>query len=53
MRDALAEAGVDPQLSSPQLPVDVSVDHSLAVEVFGSKDAANRNIGHEIRHDSP
>jgi len=52
MRDALAEAGVDPQLLSPQLPVDVSVDHSLAVEVFGSKDAANRNLGHEIRRNS-
>ena len=33
MRDALAEAGADPALLNPTLPVDVSVDHSLAVEV--------------------
>ena len=34
MRDALAEAGVDPSVLNPQLPVDVSVDHSLAVEAY-------------------
>src|SRR5262245_28685376 len=28
MRDALAEAGADPTRLNPQLPVDVSVDHS-------------------------
>lgn len=52
MRDVLAEAGVAPQLLSPQLPVEVSVDHSLAVEVFGCKDAARQNISHEIRRNS-
>ena len=31
MRDALAEAGLDPTVLNPGLPVDVSVDHSLAV----------------------
>ena len=31
MRDALAEAGVDPTVLNPGLQVDVSVDHSLAV----------------------
>lgn len=49
MRDALAEAGADPALLNPGLPVDVSVDHSLAVEVYGQADAASRNIAHEIR----
>jgi aconitate hydratase len=39
MRDALAESGADPRLLNPMLPVDVSVDHSLAVEVFGQSDA--------------
>ena len=37
MRDALAEAGVDPSLLNPVLPVDVSVDHSLAVEAFAQR----------------
>jgi len=49
MRDALAEAGVDPAVLNPCLPVDVSVDHSLAVEAYARPDAARQNIGHEIR----
>jgi aconitate hydratase len=49
MRDALAEAGVDPARLNPVLPVDVSVDHSLAVEVFGRRDAPELNLGHEMR----
>ena len=36
MRDALAEAGGDPARLNPVLPVDVSVDHSVAVDHFGS-----------------
>ena len=32
MRSALAEAGFDPRLLNPVLPVDVSTDHSLAVD---------------------
>ena len=43
MRDALAEAGVDPTVLNPGLPVDVSVDHSLAVEVFARPDAPVEN----------
>src|SRR6185312_8377297 len=45
----LAEAGCDPALLNPTLPVDVSVDHSLAVEVFARKDAPLLNMAHEIR----
>ncbi|WP_134676817.1 aconitate hydratase AcnA [Ectopseudomonas khazarica] len=49
MRDELAEAGADPRLLNPVLPVDVSVDHSLAVEAYARCDAADLNMGHEIR----
>ncbi|MDZ5458461.1 aconitate hydratase AcnA [Azohydromonas lata] len=49
MRDALAEAGVDPAVLNPGLPVDVSVDHSLAVEVYGRRDAPQVNLQHELR----
>jgi aconitate hydratase len=49
MRDAVAEAGGDPRSLSPLLPVQVSVDHSLAVEEYGRADAPVRNIRHEIR----
>ncbi|CAG9220512.1 Aconitate hydratase A [Burkholderia gladioli] len=48
MRDALAEAGVDPSVLNPVLPVDASVDHSLAVEVHGEPDAAPRNLRIEL-----
>ncbi|MFO1304854.1 MAG: aconitate hydratase AcnA [Burkholderiales bacterium] len=49
MRDALAEAGGDPAALNPRLPVDVSVDHSLAVEAYARPDAPAVNLGHEIR----
>lgn len=49
MRDSLAEAGVDPAALSPLLRVDVSVDHSLAVEEYARPDAAPRNLAHEYR----
>ncbi|HKW82930.1 MAG TPA: aconitase family protein, partial [Burkholderiaceae bacterium] len=49
MRDALAEAGVAPERLNPVLPVDVSVDHSLAVEAYAQPDAAARNLTHEMR----
>jgi aconitate hydratase len=50
MRDTLAEAGADPMASSTRcLPVDVSVDHSLAVEEYGQRDAAAGTCKHEMR----
>ncbi|MBL8320594.1 MAG: aconitate hydratase AcnA [Burkholderiaceae bacterium] len=49
MRDALAEAGVDPARLNPVLPVEVSVDHSLAVEAYAQGDAPALNLGHEMR----
>ena len=52
MRDALAEAGADPAALNPVLPVDVSVDHSLAVEAFAQPDAATRNLQIEMRRNA-
>ena len=49
MRDAVAAADGDPSQLSPKLPVEVSVDHSLAVEEFARPDAPSLNIRHEIR----
>lgn len=48
LRDAVAEAGGDPTLLSPQLPVEVSVDHSLAVDSFAASSALARNAATEI-----
>src|SRR5258708_31453129 len=52
MRDAVAEAGGDPGLLLPRLPVDVSVDHSLAVEVHARRDAVGVNQAHEMRRNA-
>lgn len=52
MRDALAEAGVDPTVLHPVLPVDVSIDHSLAVEAYARPSAAVENMRHEIRRNA-
>ncbi len=52
MRDEIAEAGGNPSILNPVLPVDVSVDHSLAVEAFARADAAKLNMAHEIRRNA-
>jgi len=52
MRDTLAEAGIDPTLLNSSVPVDVSVDHSLAVEVFAQADAPQQNMALEIRRNA-
>jgi aconitate hydratase len=49
MRDALAEAGWDPTALNPGLPVDISVDHSLAVEFYAQREAVDRNLQLEMR----
>lgn len=48
MRASLAEAGHDPSRLNPVLPVDVSTDHSVAVDVFGTSDALRRNMEREF-----
>ncbi|MFJ2992388.1 aconitate hydratase AcnA [Pandoraea sp. NPDC087047] len=52
MRDALAEAGVDPSVLNPTLRVDVCVDHSLAVEQTRRPDAATLNLEIEMRRNA-
>jgi aconitate hydratase len=52
MRDVIAEHGGDPAALRPVLPVDVSVDHSLAVEVHARPDAASINLAHELRRNA-
>ncbi|AFR51312.1 aconitate hydratase AcnA [Gordonia sp. KTR9] len=52
MRDAVAARGGDPTALSPRLPVEVSVDHSLAVESFARRDAAVINLAHDMRRNA-
>lgn len=48
MRDALFEAGGDPAILRPDIQVDVSVDHSLAVQQAGSGTARRFNEDREM-----
>jgi aconitate hydratase len=47
MRDALAERGGDPRRLNPVLPVNVSVDHSIAVDRFGTTGSIQFNMQRE------
>jgi aconitate hydratase len=49
MRDELSEQGVDPKRLNPVLPVDISIDHSLAVESFAKSNSAQSNLELEIK----
>jgi aconitate hydratase len=48
MRDAMARLGGDPARINPQLPIDLIVDHSVAVEAHGRADALVFNMNSEM-----
>jgi len=48
LRSAMARMGGDPQKINPQVPVDLVIDHSVQVDVFGSSDAILRNAEMEF-----
>jgi aconitate hydratase len=52
LRASLAEAGGDPTRLNPVLPVDVSTDHSIGVDVFGRSDALEQNMQHELKRNA-
>lgn len=52
LRAALQEMGGDPTSLNPVLPVDVSVDHSVAVDTYASPDALSINIRREIERNA-
>lgn len=52
LRSAVAEAGGDPRQLNPVLPVDVSVDHSIAVDYYATPDALERNMQREIERNA-
>ncbi|WGY46855.1 aconitate hydratase AcnA [Vibrio sp. ABG19] len=49
LRDCLAEQGIDPKKLNPSLQVDISVDHSLAVEYYADPNAAPKNLALEMQ----
>ncbi len=52
MRSALAEAGGDPRQLSPVLPIDISTDHSIAVDAFGTSTALAYNMQREMQRNA-
>src|SRR5262249_31060069 len=52
LRSTVAEAGQDPGKLNPVLPVDVSVDHSIAVDYYATPDALQRNMQREIERNA-
>ena len=43
MREAVAELGGDPSVINPLAPAEMVIDHSVVIDVFGRKDALERN----------
>ncbi|MBM3114326.1 aconitate hydratase [Jeongeupia naejangsanensis] len=48
MRSAVEQLGQSPALIEPLVPVDLVVDHSVQVDVFGRPDALQRNMALEF-----
>ena len=48
LRSAMQRMGGDPQKINPVTPVDLVIDHSVQVDVFGSADAIKRNAEMEF-----
>ena len=49
MRDAMVNLGGNPDKINPLSPVDLVIDHSVMVDVFGSPDAFEANVEQEFQ----
>ena len=49
MRDAMEHLGGDPKKINPLVPVDLVIDHSVAVNFFGHRDLFKRNVEERAR----
>ncbi|MBV9556787.1 MAG: aconitate hydratase AcnA [Pseudolabrys sp.] len=49
MRDAMKMLGGDPKKINPLVPVDLVIDHSVAVTYFGNNAAFKKNVDEEYR----
>ncbi|MGH2507292.1 MAG: aconitate hydratase AcnA, partial [Ktedonobacteraceae bacterium] len=52
MRSAMARMSGDPQKVNPLVPADLVIDHSVQVDLFGSKTAFERNVAREYARNS-
>jgi aconitate hydratase len=49
MREAITELGGDPAKVNPLAPAELVIDHSVIVDVFGNRDAFQRNVDFEYQ----
>src|SRR5450631_1023488 len=49
MRDAMKNLGGDPKLINPLVPVDLVIDHSVAITFFGDNAAFGKNVAEEYK----
>lgn len=47
MREAMKKIGGDPKKINPLIPVDLVIDHSVAVDYFGKQDSYEKNVALE------
>ena len=52
MRDSMAKIGQDPNKINPLVPVDLVIDHSVMVDVFGSDEALEENMRIEFERNA-
>jgi aconitate hydratase len=52
MRDGLTKLGGNPQKVNPLVPVDLVIDHSVQVDVFGRADALTKNVDIEFERNA-
>ena len=52
LRDAVVDAGLDPQLIRTQVPVDLVIDHSVQIDFCGRPDALELNVAREYKRNT-
>ncbi|MCQ8261548.1 aconitate hydratase AcnA [Streptococcus suis] len=52
MRDAVVKSGGRPELINPEIPVDLVIDHSVQVDVFGTENALEKNVALEFERNN-
>ena len=52
MREAMVDLGGDPKRINPLAPAELVIDHSVVIDVAGSKDAFERNVEYEYQRNA-
>ncbi|MGT2754198.1 aconitate hydratase AcnA [Streptococcus ovis] len=52
MRDAIIKNGGNPELINPEIPVDLVIDHSVQVDVYGGDTALEENVNLEFKRNN-